>query len=118
MGSRSRAERNKTRCPKCGQKPKASETRYGTRLDCCGLWAWGNHPLADERTHNARRAAHDAFDSIWHFGLTSRSHAYALLAEGMELDPADCHMKLMSAEQAGRVPAIAAQIRKMLLQAK
>lgn len=92
-----------------------TETRFGTRLDCCGLWAWGNHPLADQETHEARKAAHAAFDPIWHFGMASRGHAYQLLAEAMGLSREQCHMKLMTAEQARRVPAIAAEIRRRII---
>jgi hypothetical protein len=114
VGGRARAERNKIRCPKCGDKPTRTETRYGPRLDCCGLWAWGDHPLADMETHEARKAAHAAFDTLWKFGTISRGHAYKLLAEAMGLSRDDCHMKLMTAEQAQRVPAIAAQIRRGL----
>lgn len=114
MGSRSRSERNKIRCPKCDGQPVQTETRFGLRLDCCGLWAWGSHPLADRETHEARKAAHAAFDPIWKGGLASRGHAYGLLAEAMGLSREQCHMKLMTAEQAQRVPAIADDIRKAL----
>ena len=114
MGGRARAARNKIRCPKCGEKPVRTETRFGTRLDCCGLWAWGNHPLVDQETHEARKAAHAAFDPIWHFGMASRGEAYAMLAAAMGMTTKECHMKLMTAEQARRVPSIAAEIRKEL----
>ena len=98
------------RCPQCGGRPARSETRYGPRLDCCGLWAWGEHPLADRDTHGARKAAHAAFDPLWKSGKLNRGHAYKLLAEAMGMTRDECHMKLMTAEQARRVPAIAAEI--------
>lgn len=101
-------------CPKCGRTPVRTETRYGLRLDCCGLWAWGHHPLADRETHEARKAAHAAFDTLWKSGIVNRGHAYKLLAEAMGLHRDDCHMKLMTAEQAQRVPAIADKIRQQL----
>jgi hypothetical protein len=101
-------------CPKCGLKPVTTMTRFGPRLDHCGLWAWGYHPLADRETHEARKAAHAAFDPIWKSGMAGRGHAYKLLAEAMGLSRDDCHMKLMTAEQARRVPEIADQIRETL----
>ena len=99
-------------CPKCGGVPTRTQTRFGPRLDCCDLWAWGDHPLADAATHEARKAAHEAFDPIWKGGTLSRGKAYKLLAEAMGLTRDECHMKLMIAEQAQRVPAIAKQIWK------
>lgn len=105
---------HKIECPKCGRKPVRTETRYGLRLDCCGLWAWGDHPLADKETHEARKAAHVAFDTLWKSGIVNRGHAYKLLAEAMGLHRDDCHMKLMTAQQAQRVPAIAEKIRQQL----
>lgn len=101
-------------CPKCGLKPVHTMTRFGPRLDHCGLWAWGYHPLADRETHEARKAAHAAFDPIWKSGKAGRGRAYKLLAEAMGLSRDDCHMKLMTAEQARRVPEIADQIRETL----
>ena len=104
------------RCPKCDETPVRSNTRYGPRLDCCGLWAWGDHPLADAATHAARRAAHDAFDPIWREGLLSRTAAYRELAKQMQLSASDCHMKLMTASQAQRVVCVAAKMRARLTQ--
>jgi hypothetical protein len=99
-----------TFCPTCGSAPQRTDTRYGLRLDCCGLWAWGEHPLADRDTHEARKAAHAAFDPLWKSGKLRRGYAYKLLAETMGLTRDECHMKLMTAEQARKVPAIAAEI--------
>ena len=97
-------------CPTCGFPPVKTETRFGPRLDCCGLWAWGDNPLADRETHEARRRAHEAFDPLWKSGRMSRTKAYTQLAKAMGLSPSDCHMKQMTAEQAKRVPAIAQQL--------
>ena len=105
---------HKIECPKCGEEPVCTDTKFGLRLDCCGLWAWGNHPLVDRETHEARKAAHAAFDPIWRSGMTGRGHAYKLLAEAMGLSKDDCHMKRMTAQQAQRVPAIAEKIRQQL----
>ena len=110
MGSRSQKKRNSIRCPRCGEKPIRTDTKFGLRLDCCGLWAWGDHPLADRETHEARKTAHAAFDPIWKSGGLGRGEAYGLLAEAMGMTAKECHMKLMNAEQARKVPAIAAAL--------
>ena len=103
------------KCPTCGRKPKEIHTRYGWRRDCCGLWAWGkNAPLVSRETHQARSYAHKVFDSLWQSGLVGRSRAYALLAAELEIDPADCHMKLMDRETAERVPGAVHAISKRL----
>ncbi len=98
-------------CPKCGERAERSMTRYGLRHDCCGLWSWGNHPLADRATHEARKAAHAAFDPIWQKGKLPRSEAYGRLAAMLNIPGEECHMKLMDAATAARVPDIARQIR-------
>lgn len=103
------------KCPKCGKIPKRTNTQHGWRRDCCGLWGWGkNAPIVDRETHAARQYAHKVFDSLWQSGLVDRSRAYALLAEELDLDPADCHMKLMDRETAERVPGAVHDISKRL----
>ena len=97
-------------CPVCGNRAARSQTRYGTRHDCCGLWSWGNHPLADRDTHEARKAAHAAFDPIWQKGILSRGVAYAKLQKALGLSEPECHMKVMNAATAKRVPEAARQI--------
>lgn len=100
----------KVTCPKCGERATTTMTQYGWRNRCCGLWSWGRKELADERTHRARRIAHAVFDTLWcDFGI-SRGEAYGLLAEAMNMGPADCHMSIMSAEDAERVPAAVRRI--------
>ena len=102
-------------CPKCGKEPRQRHTQYGWRRECCDLWAWGkDSPLVDGETHAARSYAHKVFDSLWQSGLVGRSRAYALLAEELDIDPADCHMKLMDKETAQRVPVAAHRIGKRL----
>lgn len=103
------------RCPSCGRHPKRTNTQYGIKRECCGLWAWGKTaPLVDRETHQARQYAHRVFDSLWQSGLVSRTRAYKLLAEELGIDPADCHMKLMDKETARRVPFAAHDIGKRL----
>lgn len=89
-------------CPTCGQPASVRDTSYGKRFGCCGLWAWGYYPLADAKTHDARRAAHAAFDPIWRSGRLSRSAAYQRLAGALGVDVRDCHMKLMDETTARR----------------
>ena len=102
-------------CPSCGRKPKATHTQHGVKRECCGLWGWGKHaPLVSAETHQARQYAHKVFDSLWQSGLVDRSRAYALLAAELNLDPADCHMKLMDRETAERVPGAVHDISKRL----
>ena len=94
-------------CPKCGKMSLQTETKYGTRNTCCGLWSWGFAPLVDAETHEARKKAHSSFDVLWKKGLYDRSEAYSLLADELEIDEDDCHMKLMDKETASKVPMIA-----------
>lgn len=99
-------------CPACGWPVRSVETRYGTRRSCepCGLWAWGDAPLVDEATHEARKAAHEAFDSLWKTGEMSRGRAYKLLSKKLGRQ---AHMKEMSAEEALKVPGWVAEIRAL-----
>lgn len=60
----------------------------------------------------ARIDAHRYFDPLWHFGLLSRKEAYRMLAEEMGLTPEQCHIALMTEEQALSVRGHAAAIRK------
>ena len=64
----------------------------------------------DAETHAARRAAHEAFDPLWkRFGMR-RKDAYLALASELGIHPKKCHMKLMDAATARRVPAAVAAI--------
>lgn len=65
----------------------------------------------DAATHEARKAAHAAFDPLWRDGILSRSRAYKELAKELGIKPDDCHMKLMDAKTARRVPGIVASLR-------
>lgn len=105
-------------CTKCGSEARKSMTSYGPRHDCCGLWSWGNKPLADRETHEARKAAHVAFDLIWHRRMTTRGDAYRRLQAKLGLSSDACHMAVMDAATARRVPAAAASIRNDLLNEK
>ena len=102
-------------CPKCGVLAVKQETRFGIRYAHCDVWAWGRHPLTDAATHKARSAAHAAFDPIWQRGIVSRSTAYVALAGALGIERSACHMKLMPAAIAARVPAIAAHLEREFL---
>lgn len=97
-------------CPTCGEPAEETITKFGPRHDCCGCWSWGGAPLVNKDTHEARKAAHKAFDPIWIDGLMRRSLAYKTLAEKLNISRKDCHIKLMSADIAVRVPEIAKAI--------
>lgn len=91
-------------CPKCGKKATRTDTQWGERYDHCGLTAWGRKPLQDRATLAARQYAHTIFDSVWRKLGVSRGEAYRRLAERMGLHPSNCHMALMTREQAEAVP--------------
>lgn len=92
------------KCPICQQDAVATKTKFGVRHDHCGLWSWGDAPLVSRETHDARRAAHAAFDPLWQSGRMSRSAAYRNLAKALNLDRRECHIKLMDAATAKLVP--------------
>lgn len=97
-------------CPTCGECAVRSETKFGIRHDCCGLWSWGNKPLADRTTHEARRAAHASFDVLWKSGRLSRGDAYKALARVTGWPESDCHMMHMPPDKALQVPAAVKRI--------
>jgi len=89
-------------CPGCGGKPFTVKTVHGWRSDCCGLWSWHGKPLTDGATHQARQAAHAAFDALWKGqGPLSR------LARIMGMTSQECHISRFGADQAKRVVEIA-----------
>lgn len=106
--------RNRPTCPKCGQMASEVRTRFGIRSQCCDLWSWDRYPLVDAETHAARRAAHEAFDQLWMQRVVSRSQAYSLLRKALGITRAKCHMKLMDAKTALRVPEAVMAIRMEL----
>lgn len=106
--------RSAPKCPTCGNRARRTETRYGPRYACCDLVAWGNKPLTDEATRQARRAAHAAFDPIWQAGLLSRGRAYRSLALELGVPEPQAHMNNMPRELAEKVPEAARRIREDL----
>jgi hypothetical protein len=51
-------------CPRCGFVASENTTKYGLRNDCCGLWSWNRMPLADAKTHEARKHLGPLFSSL------------------------------------------------------
>lgn len=101
-------------CPMCGSPAVETLTKYGKRHDCCGLWSWDGAALVSAETHEARKRAHEAFDRLWQQRLLPRKAAYQILADKLGLMPKDCHIKLMSAEIASKIPEIVKNIRREL----
>lgn len=90
-------------CPTCERPATITPTRYGPRAACCGLHSWGYKPLVDPAVHQARNAAHAAFDPTWQRGALSRGEAYRRLQMATGMTSVECHISLMNAEQAWRV---------------
>lgn len=105
-------QRSAPLCPRCGNIAREQRTRYGIRASCCGLWSWDRWPLVDAATHQARSAAHAAFDPIWKSGRVSRSRAYALLARELGIAADGCHFKFMDRAQAEEATRAAERIAK------
>jgi len=94
----------KLTCPSCGSEARRSDTRFGVRHDCCGLWSWGGKPLVDGPTHEARRRAHESFDRLWVRGYpSSRTRAYKGLSEHLGVAFKDCHISLFDRDTCERV---------------
>ena len=55
-------------------------------------------------THEARKAAHAAFDALWKGHHMTRSEAYKQLALKMRMRRDECHIKLMDESTARKVP--------------
>lgn len=110
-------------CPRCGQPATQTLTPTGRKSRCepCGLWSRGSKPLRDEAGHQAhgarvraRQNAHLCFDPLWKEGLVDREIAYELLARELGIERDACHMSLMGAEVALRVPRAVKSIRASL----
>jgi hypothetical protein len=90
-------------CPTCSKPARLSPGKFGIKAECCGLWSWGFRPLVDRETHVARIQAHAAFDRLWKNGEMPRRVAYARLSDVMQMDRKDCHISLMTVDQAEAV---------------
>jgi hypothetical protein len=90
-------------CPECGRPATMTATRYGARADCCGLHSYRYKPLVNHETHQARQAAHAAFDALWMRGEFSRAEGYHRLQVSMGMTAAECQIAKMTAEAANWV---------------
>lgn len=104
-------QRDPVTCPECGKQAAERVTQYGIRSECCGLHSWDRHPLVSQETHDARRAAHQSFDTLWP-EFMSRSQAYKILAAELGITRKECHMKLMPLDLALQVPAAVVKIKR------
>ena len=103
-------------CPECGQLARRSATRYGIRHDCCGLSSWDYKPLQTQSTLNARNKAHSAFDPLWkNKTFPTRNKAYQWLSEATGIPLKECHMSLMTKEQAELVSKVCAEFKEGVL---
>lgn len=105
-------------CPRCERISLAQKTKYGVRHSCCGLWSWGGKPLVGAETHEARKAAHAAFDTIWQGGHMSRSYAYEELARRLRISPQECHIAQFDVKHARLTIEIATDIMMSKLREK
>ena len=102
----SKKERPILTCPRCGEPARITQTKYGERASCCGMWSWHRKELADRDTHSARIQAHAAFDDLWKGGHLSRGECYRRLQVEMGMTSKECHMSIMTAQDALRVVEI------------
>lgn len=95
-------------CPICKKQLTTTKTAFGKRTSCedCNLVAWGEKPLADKPTREARVRAHNVFDIIWQEEHMTRTEAYEWLRQELKL-PTTPHMATMSAAEAGKVAELA-----------
>ena len=88
-------------CPQCGSKAMETVTQYGIRSECCGLWSWNRYPLQTAEHHEAKRKAHEAFDTLWQSRIMSRNDAYRRLSQHIGRQ---AHMKEMTLDELRSVP--------------
>lgn len=61
-------------------------------------------------TRRARSAAHAAFDQLWQTGTFRRGEAYGWLARKMKMTREECHIGMMTADEAKQVVALAQKL--------
>lgn len=107
----------------CGNEEKYGKP-YGDWPYCylcgfCGAYV-GVHPgtdiplgtLATDRLRKDRSRAHQLFDPLWRSKRMTRSAAYKLLAEALNIDVARCHMSWFDREELEQVFIIAPRLCK------
>lgn len=89
------------KCPKCGSRPKTTQTRFGKRTSCCDLVGWDGKPMMDQRTRDRRQEFHAVFDPLWKSGRFTRNTAYNLLADKMGIPESEVHGAKMTYDRLG-----------------
>ena len=92
-----------------------AEKIYPHRDDLLGKWFWecepcgayvGCHPgttnplgrLANAELRKAKQSVHRALDPLWKSGRMKRKAAYALLADGLNIAPQNCHVGMFDVD--------------------
>jgi hypothetical protein len=104
-------KRSKRLCPAHNIKLVYSPNKYGNHWHCpeegCTVRCWGGKTSTpgDAETFRARNRAHAAFDPLWREKrmFQHRTDAYCWLREAMQMDAADCHIGMFTAEQCREV---------------
>jgi len=100
---------SKRQCQKHRTELESKMTRYGPRFSCpipgCTIACWGNGNPADDKTRQARKDAHAAFDPLWEGGGMSKGDAYRDLSKYMGLPQKETHIGCFDIEQCKLVVA-------------
>jgi len=62
--------------------------------------------MADRKTRQLRKSAHNEFDKLWRTELMSRTKAYSWLALQLNIEVGNCHLSWLSKEQLKQVALI------------
>ena len=95
------------KCPKCGQLNVGKMGPYGPYRACANYprcdMILNSFGWSDQKTRNARKAAHRVFDRLWKITggrfFHQRGEAYKQLAEHMGLSSRACHIEAFAVEQ-------------------
>ena len=68
--------------------------------------------LANAHLRKMKSAAHRSFDPLWKSGKISRSEAYKILANRLNVNDADCHIGMFSPFQCQQVIILSAQLKE------
>ena len=110
-------QRRDLRCPDCGNPLILKHGKYGIFYGCIDFEATGckgshnchqqtSAPMgipANAEVKQARRDAHEAFDTLWKDGGLSRAAAYRWLQEYMGLSEEQCHIGLMGKPECEKI---------------
>ncbi len=109
--------RKRPLCPGCGSEFHKRTGPFGVYWGCLNrpecdriavfsrqekLWR-----VSNQATRDARKRAHEEFDTLWRDGWMKRSQAYAWLSRTLNLDGAQCHIQNFTEFGCQRVVEIA-----------